>query len=210
MSSVANTPAQRAVNPSEKNGARKFKLFALIAICLSPVVASYLLYFFWTPTKLNNYGDLIQPQRSAKNIGLTDLQGKPVSIDVFRKRFVMVTIASADCAAACKEQLFMTRQLRTMQGKERERVDRLWIIPATTNAVAPAVAAGENQEELTVVYAKAQEVEQLFPVQTGGQREDHIYLIDYQGNLMMRFPKGADPYKVKKDLSTLLKAASIR
>ena len=40
--------------------------------------------------------------------------------------------------------------------------------------------------------------------------KEHIFLIDVQGNLMMRFPKEPDPYKVKKDLMTLLKAATVR
>lgn len=201
LSGAASEPA-----PAKK----RFQLFALIFVCLLPVVAGYVLYFFWKPTSFNNYGELIQPQRSAQNLKLTDLQGKSVSVDQFRKHFVMVTVAPADCSAVCKEQLFMTRQLRTMQGKERERVDRLWIIPTTGNPVAPASSILENQDELTVVHADAQAVEQLFPVTPGGQLQDHVFLIDYQGNLMIRFPKQADPYKIKKDLGTLLRAASIR
>ena len=34
---------------------------------------------------------------------------------------------------------------------------------------------------------------------------DHIYLVDPLGNLMMAFPKHADPSKIKRDLSRLLK-----
>jgi len=39
--------------------------------------------------------------------------------------------------------------------------------------------------------------------------DDHLYMIDPRGNLMMRFPKDADPNKVKKDISKLLRASSI-
>ena len=38
----------------------------------------------------------------------------------------------------------------------------------------------------------------------GGVR-DHIYLIDPLGNLMLRFPKNADPREMQKDLVRLLK-----
>jgi hypothetical protein len=34
-------------------------------------------------------------------------------------------------------------------------------------------------------------------------------MIDPLGNLMMRFPKDADPNRIKKDLGRLLKASSI-
>ena len=38
---------------------------------------------------------------------------------------------------------------------------------------------------------------------------DHIYLIDPLGNLMMRFPKDADPARMVKDLKRLLKISRI-
>ncbi len=47
------------------------------------------------------------------------------------------------------------------------------------------------------------------PVEQGGAVTDHLYLIDPLGNLMMRFPKDADPTKVKKDIAKLLKASAI-
>ena len=43
----------------------------------------------------------------------------------------------------------------------------------------------------------------------GTTAADHIYLIDPRSNLMMRFPKDADPNKVKTDLSKLLRASAI-
>jgi glutathione peroxidase-family protein len=46
-------------------------------------------------------------------------------------------------------------------------------------------------------------------LEPGGKVEEHIYLIDPLGNLMMRFPKDADPSKVKKDIGKLLKASAI-
>ena len=42
----------------------------------------------------------------------------------------------------------------------------------------------------------------------GGARE-HIYLIDPLGNLMLRFPRNADPRRMHKDLARLLKASRI-
>jgi hypothetical protein len=38
---------------------------------------------------------------------------------------------------------------------------------------------------------------------------DHIYLLDPRGNVMLRFPKHADPKRVIKDLERLLKYSSI-
>jgi hypothetical protein len=38
---------------------------------------------------------------------------------------------------------------------------------------------------------------------------DHLYLIDPLGNLMMRFPREADPQRIRKDLGHLLKVSRI-
>jgi hypothetical protein len=38
---------------------------------------------------------------------------------------------------------------------------------------------------------------------------DHIYIIDPLGNLMMRYPRDADPSKIKKDVVKLLKVSRI-
>ena len=38
-----------------------------------------------------------------------------------------------------------------------------------------------------------------------GNAADHIYLVDPLGNVMMRFPRDADPSRMIKDLQRLLK-----
>jgi hypothetical protein len=56
-------------------------------------------------------------------------------------------------------------------------------------------------------------VQKWLPVDPADKAEDHIYLIDPLGNLMMRFPKESDakdwPAKVNKDIGKLLKASAI-
>jgi glutathione peroxidase-family protein len=47
------------------------------------------------------------------------------------------------------------------------------------------------------------------PVEDNTVPEEHIYLIDPLGNLMLRFPKNSDPNKMKKDINKLLRASSI-
>jgi hypothetical protein len=50
-------------------------------------------------------------------------------------------------------------------------------------------------------------LEQAFPAD--GRRSDHIYLIDPLGNLVLRYPRGADPMKVNRDLTRLLKYSRV-
>jgi hypothetical protein len=47
------------------------------------------------------------------------------------------------------------------------------------------------------------------PPGPGTSLNQHIFLIDPNGNLMMRFPNNPDPGKIKNDLTKLLKWSGI-
>jgi hypothetical protein len=49
----------------------------------------------------------------------------------------------------------------------------------------------------------------VFPGGSGTAATRHVFLVDPLGNLMMRFPIAADPARMKKDLSKLLRASRI-
>ena len=98
------------------------------------------------------------------------------------------------------------QQLRLTQGKERERIERVWLItdPQPIDTIVMREYDGTNMLRVNGDALKA-----WLPVEQGGKPDDHLYLIDPLGNLMMRFPKDADPTKVKKDIAKLLKASAI-
>jgi hypothetical protein len=209
-----STDAQKRANHLQR-----LKFLGIALVCLAPVVLSYAFYYLRTPTTTSNYGLFIEPQRPAQGLKLTQLDGKPLAIDSFKKRFVMVTTHAANCDEQCAKVLYTSRQIHAMTGKERARLERLWIIPKDSQVSAavppmpdPKLLAAH--EGLIVAYADAQELKNLLTVNgnptSSTSVADHIFLIDVQGNLMMRFPKEPDPYKVKKDLLTLLKAATVR
>jgi len=187
--------------PENKNF--RIKLLLLFALFALPVAASYIAYYFWTPGgKTSNYGELLPVQ---KLTGVTGIQtsGAVFNLDQFKGKWVMVVLDSGKCDEYCRKKLYMLRQVRTAQGAERDRIQRLWLV---TDNVAPA-------PELMVDYAGTAEViadkgvDAKFPA--NGRVEDYIYLVDPLGNLMLRFPKNPNPGAVIKDIKHLLKASQI-
>jgi hypothetical protein len=87
-----------------------------------------------------------------------------------------------------------------------ERVERVWLITdeAPLDTMLMRVVDGTRFLRVNPELVKA-----WLPVEPGGDVSEHIFLIDPLGNLMMRFPKNADPAKVKKDIGKLLKASAI-
>jgi hypothetical protein len=192
-------------NKGQQRG--RWKLFAVIAICAAPLVGSYLAYYVIKPTGRTNYGTLIDPRAyPMPALGSTTLDGKPRGLDAYKGKWIMLQADGADCQDKCKLKLFEMRQLRLMQGKEMDRIERAWLI---TDEQPLETLLLREYDGTRMLRVKPEVLKAWLPVEPGGAISDYIYMIDPLGNLMMRFPKDADPSKIKKDIDKLLKASSI-
>lgn len=166
------------------------KLALLAAFFALPVAASWLIWWLdLAPGTAGNYGTLLSPRPVAVSLS-GELKGK----------WVLVQFDGGACDVGCERKLYFMRQVRRAQGREMPRVARLWLV---TDAVPPRPELLKAIEGTAVAPAPAG-VD--FPAERSVS--DHIYLVDPLGNLMMRFPRDADPSRVIKDLQRLLKASS--
>jgi hypothetical protein len=185
----------------------RLKLLAVVAVCAAPMIASYLTYYVIKPTGRTNYGTLLDPRDyPMPAISSTALDGKSMPLTTFKGKWIMLQVDGAQCLEACQKKLYNMRQLRLTQGKEKERVERVWLITDEQPLDTMLMREYEGTRMLRVPPAQ---LTAWLPTEQGTVLPDHIYMIDPLGNLMMRFPKDADPNKIKKDLSKLLKASKI-
>jgi len=96
------------------------------------------------------------------------------------------------------------RQVRTMQNKEMNRIERLWLID-DNEKVDPELL--KNYEG--TLFVNARDGELLEQIPTPESRRKHIYLIDPMGNLMMRFPENLEPRKMSDDIKRLLQVSQM-
>lgn len=185
----------------------RWKLFAIVLICAAPIVAAYFTYYVIKPESRTNYGTLIDPRAyPIPKLGTTTLDGKATTLDAYKGKWIMLQVSDADCQDACEKKLYDMRQLRLAQGKDMDRIERVWLI--TDDKPMDTILIREF-DGTDMLRAKPDAVRAWLPVEEGTTASDHIYMIDPLGNLMMRFPKDADPNKIKKDLYKLLKASAI-
>ena len=185
----------------------RWKLFLIILVCASPLVASYLTSYVIKPQSRTNYGALVDPRNHPlPPLGATTLDGKPASLESYKGKWVMLQADSSDCAEACRNKLFQQRQLRLTQGKGMDRIERVWLV--TDDKPVDTVLLKEY-DGTRVLRADPATLKQWLPVEEGAALTDHVYMIDPLGNLMMRFPKNPDPNKMKKDIAKLLRASSV-
>jgi cytochrome oxidase Cu insertion factor (SCO1/SenC/PrrC family) len=176
-------------------------LWLIVALTTAPVAASYLMYYFWPPGRTVNYGALIEPH-PLPDVELSTPDGRAFRLAELKGKWVLVMVDSGRCGARCEQKLFTLRQLRLTQGKNSDRVERLWLINDDAAPAAPVPLT----EGARLVRAGATLL-RAFPAQ--GSVVDHIYVVDPLGNLMMRFPRDPDPKLMIKDLARLLKASQV-
>lgn len=182
-------------------GRRTLLLLALVA--MAPVVASYVTYYWLVPDKRVNYGELLAPGPAPTVVGeRTD--GAPFALSDLRGQWVMLVVTGADCTDACVRALYATRQARTIQGPEQDRVVRAWLRPV--GAPAPSRELRESQPGL-VIGSAAQPALSRLPLGPGGAPT--IILLDPRGNLVLRYGADPDIKRLAADLGRLLRASQI-
>jgi len=201
-------PTQALAQESERTRRGRQKMLAVLAICAAPVIASYLAYYVIRPEVRRNHGELIDPQRPLPELLTLDLQGKTHSLRELKGQWLLVSVGSGKCDEPCVQQLYFQRQLRESLGKDKDRLDRVWLIN-DTEPIAENMRPG--LEGATVLRAPAVELAQWLEPASGHGVADHLYLVDPMGNWMMRFPARMDiasASKAKRDLDRLMRASA--
>lgn len=193
---------------ASRNASGRWKMIAVLLVCAAPVLASYFTYYVVRPEGRRNYGELINPQRPLPAMATQSLDGKPGEMAALKGQWLLMSVSSAGCDMRCEQRLYFQRQLRESLGREKDRLDRVWLVSdetAVDQRLLPGLASS------TVLRVPSSTLSQwLFPA--AGQRlEDHLYLVDPLGNWMMRFPANMDAAgaaSAKRDLDRLMRASA--
>ncbi|CAH2892502.1 MAG: Hypothetical protein in cytochrome oxidase biogenesis cluster [uncultured Paraburkholderia sp.] len=209
----AAQPAAAKPMPGQPNGRGSWQrgrwMLLLVAIvCGAPIAISYFMYYVVKPTGgTTSYGTLVEPQRPIPDsLVVTGEDGKPLKLASLRGHWLMISVDRSACDKACATKLYFMRQIRAAQCAERERVVEVWL---RTDAGNVADVIQKAYPDTDMLVADPAQVSAWLPVDQGTQVSDHLYLVDPNGNLMMRFPKDPNPSKIKGDLTKLLKWSRI-
>ena len=207
---VHSQPSPALPDDLRRTSSGRLKMLLVLAVCAAPVVASYLTYFVIRPEGRNNYSDIISPSRELPaGLPLKNLAGVAVAAASLRGQWLLVVVGDAACSAQCEKQLYLQRQLRETLGREKERVDKLWLVTddaAPRPEVLQAIASGGTPA--TVLRVPREALANWLAPAAGEPLDAHLYLVDPMGQWMMRTPVNPEPAKLKRDLEKLLRASS--
>jgi hypothetical protein len=193
---------------ARRTGLGRWKMLGVMLVCAAPVVASYFTYYVVRPEGRRNFGELINPQRLLPAQASVGLNGQTSTLQALKGQWLLLSVAGGACDEICSRHLYLQRQLREGLGKDRDRVDWVWLIPDNApvpDKLLPAL------KEATVLRVSSEGLSTWLAPAAGHQLAEHLYLVDPMGNWMMRFPANLDlasAAKAKRDLERLLRASA--
>ena len=202
----SSTHGAQTVEAARRAG--RLKLLGLFVLFSIPVIASYLAYYVFPSERRANYGALVEPQRDLPDVAATGLDGQPVELTSLRGRWLLLAVDSAACERDCVDKLWAMRQVRLTTGKDRDRVERVWLV-TDAGAVDAQLRAAYDGTVIARIDPARLVAALPVDVQAGTRLTDHIWVVDPLGHVMMRFPRQADPNKIKKDIAKLLRVSRI-
>jgi hypothetical protein len=184
----------------------RWKMLLLLLVCASPVVASYFTYYVIRPDGRRNYGELIEPLRPMPQALMgSNAAGAMVPLTSLQHQWLFVSVADSACNEQCERHLYLQRQLREGLGREKDRLDWVWLRTGSTEL---STVLQEATRTATVLHMQEADIATWLAPAPGQQLSDHLYMVDPMGNWMMRFPADADPARVRRDLDRLMRASS--
>lgn len=200
--------ALREADPVRRTRIGRWKMISVLLCCAAPVIASYFTYYVVRPEGRSVFGQLIDPQRPTPPIQAKGLAGEAVDLQSLKGQWLIVAVADAACDALCEQQLYLQRQLREVVGREKDRIDRVWLV---TDDQAVPDRLSNGLQGATVLRVPPDALAQWLQPEAGHTLAEHLYVVDPMGNWMLRYPAAMDAKmaaKAKRDIERLLRASS--
>lgn len=207
---VHGLPAPEAVLAADARRTRRgrWHMLLLALVCFAPVLASYFSFFVVQPRGAPQFGTLIEPPQLMPDVQVRQDGGPPMPLRSLRGQWLLLSVAGAACDARCESNLYLQRQLREMLGKDKDRLDWVWLVsdsqPVRTD-LQPALATA------TVLHVPEATLANWLQAEPDHNLSDHLYVVDPMGRWMMRFPAGMEAgqaTQARRDLGRLLRASA--
>ena len=189
----------------------------MLLVFAAPVILAWLVFFVfpeYRPTGTMNHGQLVTPVRPLSEFSLQDVKGAPLDQDYLRGKWTFVYLADGACGQSCVQQLYKIRQVRLTQGKNIDRLQRLFLWNMDGVSEDQRAELAGHFPGLTIAKLEQGQSAGLVGVfalddDIAPLSADRVYLIDPLGNLMMSYEADAEPRGIIKDLERLLKYSGL-
>ena len=232
---AATGPGRAPVEPDAAAVRRSRRRLLIILACFAVPLLAATVWVQALRTSGGTIGDtsrgrLVEPTRPIEPFELRVVAGEgepdvapgePWGLDELRGLWTLLYVVEDECDEACERNLYHLRQVRLALNQRKDRVRRVAVVRSPGQLPAGLLA---EHRGLVVVggtpEARDALVEQIRTAPVKGQGEDGtdaggaapldgLWLLDPNGNLVLRFAPDLDPRNMLKDVKHLLKVSRI-
>lgn len=186
------------------------KLLAFIGVFLSPFIGGWMaLYVFEVRPESGNYGTLVQPVKKLNWPVLESTKDDRYENGLGRK-WSFVMFSDGACAELCQSNLYSMRQIRTLLGRDTQRMSNVFISSQPLDEEAKAFFV-DYPNLIVIEDVVNQALFEQFQIKgedTVGA-SPKLYLVDPDQNYMMHYPAQNDEHKMLEDIRKLIKLSQI-
>lgn len=179
--------------PIRRSG--RWALIAIALVCILPLLAALYFRFIAPPDATTLVGQALEPT-AFPYAAVQRMDGQPLAHPEVGERWMVVHAGSGACDSSCREALYLTRQARTAQGRNMERIQRVWIIVDATPPAADLLALHPDLLLLRSVDGRA--IERFTAIEA-------IHLVDRRSFVVFRYPPTVAPKDFIRELGKLVK-----
>jgi hypothetical protein len=172
-------------------------ILAIVAIGVLPLLAALYFRYVSPPEVKATVGQPLDPVRLPFEL-LQRADGAKLEHPEVSGKWLVILAAPGSCDERCQHALYLTRQARTAQGRNKARIDRLWLV---TDATIPAADLMAAHPDLVLIRATDGRVHQLL----GGSERRYINLVDRRGLLVFRYSDDPEPKAFIREIGKLVK-----
>jgi hypothetical protein len=186
------TPAQMSARTRSRG-----ILLLIAALFAAPfVVALWMYYADWQPSRTKNLGALIHPVRDLRSVQFTRADGSRFEWHHEDHIWSVLVAPPADCGPACDQLAEKLRRIWVGMGNKADGVQVLWV----------GTAPKQTFRTLMPLNADASFAEQL--PDTARADAIPVYVVDPTGYVILRYAPGFNPRDLRSDLTQLLGGGS--
>lgn len=209
----------------------KLKLGVILVTIPFVITLSYFAFQFFSSAGglgTTSKGQLIIPVLDVSELQLLDDEGRPAyqtfeeltegvdPADYKPRPWQLLYIGSANCDMSCQERLYFLRQLHIRLGAEAGRVQRVYVLPGSSDFSVDAATAeylAKEQADMRIVHSDSAVLRRVL-MEKAQQGQDplaghYIYVMDPVGNIMLYFTPENDAEEILDDLDQLLDHSSL-
>ena len=195
---------------TQESNVKPYVLWLMLLTFVAPIIAAFWLYQIGGTDLTVNRGELLSKPAQILELQLHDEQGRPATEQQLFGKWHLLVFTDGQCDADCEKRIYELRQVKTSLHKESDRLINVAVHLSSQMDAEFNQKMQSHYERFKQYIADQQWISQQLGYDSDRfLKEQHVFMVDPIGNIILRYGPNNSPRDMLDDLKRLLKASQI-